>query len=151
MANYIYESVTGPVEIEVDEYWENLLKAEDTGEENAERKHNRPDHKYALGEPLSLEDLWLEGEWFSDRDSGIEDAEFFMDLGRALQSLSDLQRRYFILSRIQGYGHTEISISDSKDRTTVREVLRAADKKIKKYFEQYPPLGHLPRLYGERQ
>ena len=70
-----------------------MLLAEDIAEQKVERKHTRTDHKYSLGEPVSLGSLQHEGEWFADRIDSIEDANFFMDLNRALQSLTELQRR----------------------------------------------------------
>jgi len=135
MARYTYESVTGPVKIEIDQEWAEILQGEDTDEQRAERKHVRPDHKYAPGTPLSLESLDYEGAWFEDRNNVISGAELSMDLERALRPLTELQRRYFKLTRIKGYSFAEIARFDGKDQSTVREVMKAAEKKVIHFFE----------------
>jgi RNA polymerase sigma factor (sigma-70 family) len=134
MTNYKYDTATGPVEIEVDERWASLLKEEDADERNSERRHIRPDHKYAPGEPLSLDGARYEGEWLEDRRDEIEAAALSVDLERALRSLTELQRRYFILSRIEGYSYAEIAKADGKQTSTVLRLVEAAAKKLKKYF-----------------
>ena len=134
MAKYTYDTVTGPVEIEVDPYWEKILKAEDALEELNDRKHARPDHKYAPCAPLSLESLYREGTWFEDHDDGIAAAELSVDLQRALAALTKLQRRYFILARLKGYSYVEIGQRDGKDPSTVQRLVESAEKKIRKYF-----------------
>ena len=134
MAMYIYESVTGSVEIEIDARWAEVLQAEDIDEENAGRKHTRPDHKYAPGEPVSLDSLRLEGEWFADRNNGIEDVEFSVDLERVLRILTGLQRRYFILTKLRGYSYSEIAKLDGKNASTVFRLAESAVEKIKNIF-----------------
>ena len=99
-----------------------------------ERRHIRDDHKYAHGAPVSTEDLAHgiglcggSGEVFA----GIE---LSVDLKKALITLTELQRKYFVLNRINGYSCSEIARIYGKDESTIRESLRAADKKIKKFF-----------------
>ncbi len=71
MAIYHYDSVTESIEIDIDQSWAEILKEMDEAEQLNERKHVRPDHKYAPGVPLSLERLRFEGAWFADRDCCI--------------------------------------------------------------------------------
>ena len=60
--------------------------------------------------------------------------ELSVDLKKALITLTELQRKYFVLNRINGYSCSEIARIYGKDESTIRESLRAADKKIKKFF-----------------
>ena len=66
MSTYVYQTARGPVEIETDTHWADILKGEDKAEQASERKHTRPDHKYAPGEPLALEWLRFEGARLGD-------------------------------------------------------------------------------------
>jgi hypothetical protein len=96
MQIYTYETANGLVTIEVDEMWHELLSAADTEEANAARKHTRPDHKYAPGEPLSLSNLKYEGQWFADQGESISHVDSTIDLERAMSALTELQRRYVV-------------------------------------------------------
>ena len=138
MKQYTYQTAMGPVEIEVDENWAALLQAEDIDEQNTGRKHTRLDHKYAPGEPVSLDNVQYGGEWLSDRRDGIEEAVLSADLNRALLTLTDLQRRYFILNRLKGYSYAEIARREGKSKETVFGIIEAAVKKLKKYFLPTP-------------
>ena len=134
MAKYTYQTATGPFEVEIDERWAALLQAEDIDEQNAGRKHTRPDHKYAPGEPVSLDSVRYDGEWLADHNDAIEEAVLSADLERALQSLTELQWRYFILNRIQGFTYAEIARIEGKRKETVFGTISAAAKKLKNYF-----------------
>ena len=134
MAKYTYQTATGPVEIEVDEHWAATIMAADIAEQNIERRHTRPDHKYAPGEPVSLDSLPYEGEWLEDRRDEIGEAMLSADLERALRSLTELQKRYFILNRLEGYSYAEIARADGKQTSTVLRLVESAAKKLKKYF-----------------
>ena len=134
MAKYTYQTATGPVEIDVDEQWETMLSAEDIDEQNEGRKHTRPDHKYARGEPISLDGLQYDGEWLDDWSKGIEETELAVDLEYALRSLTELQRRYFTLNRLNGHSYAEIARKDNISEAAVRKHIKLAVKKLKKYF-----------------
>ncbi len=138
MATYQYESVTESIEIEIDQSWAKILKDMDEAEQLNKRKHVRSDHKNSPGVPLSLERLRFEGAWFADRDCCIAATILSADLDRALQTATNLQRRYYILVRIRRYQFTEIARLEGKDESTVRESIRAVEKRIKKYFRWYP-------------
>lgn len=134
MAKYIYQTATGSVEIDIDPYWEMVLKAEDALEERNNRKHSRPDHKYASCAPLSLESLHYEGAWFEDDEDHIAVAELLIDLERALARLTDLQCRYYIMARLEGRSYVEIGEFEGKDPSTIQRLVESAEKKVKKYF-----------------
>ncbi len=134
MATYQYDSVTETIEIEIDPSWAEILSDMDDEEQQDGRKHKRPDHKYASGKPLSLEGLRFNGKWLANRDCCIAAVILTVDLKRALMTLTKLQRRYYILANFKGYWNTEIARSEGKDESTVRGIVRAAEKKIEKYF-----------------
>ncbi|MDL2234686.1 hypothetical protein LJC07_00840 [Christensenellaceae bacterium OttesenSCG-928-L17] len=134
MTKYTYQTVTGPVEIDIAPYWEAILKAEDAKEELNNRKHSRADHKYAPCAPLSLESLHYEGAWFEDHDNPIAAAELRMDLERALARLSDLQRRYFIMARIEGRSYVEIGEYEGKAPSTIQRLVESAERRIRNFF-----------------
>jgi RNA polymerase sigma factor (sigma-70 family) len=134
MTKYTYQTATGPVEIDVDPYWAKILKAEDALEERNHRKYARPDHKYAPCAPLSLESLYCEGKWFEDHDDAISAAELSLDLERALAALTDPQRRYFVMTRLEGYSYAEIARREGRHLTTVRGIVEVAEKKVREYF-----------------
>ena len=132
MAIYTYQTATEPVEIEVEEYWETLLKEADAEESNDDRKHIRPDHKYAPGKPISLDGLVYEGHWAADKREYFGEVELSADLENAFRSLTDLQRRYLIMNRIEGLGYTEIARLEGKRKETIFGIVEGAVRKLKK-------------------
>lgn len=132
---YIYKTVTGNVIVELDERWHEILSADDYKEFKQERSHTRPDHKYAPGEPISLDAGESTDDWlvFSTLTS-YKAVELKVDLEMALETLTPLQRRYFVMSRIWGYYYSEIGRSEGKAKMTVCEVVLAAEKKIKHFM-----------------
>jgi len=135
MKNYTYHTATEPVKIEIDEEWAARLNKADVEEIRANRSHTRADHKYAPGEPISFDSLDYFGEWFTDRGDNMEAVKLSLDLERALALLTDLQRQYFIMNRLEGYSCAEIARREGKHKVTVLDIVEAAEKKIKKYFE----------------
>ena len=148
-SKYTYESVTGHIEIEISGEWAAILAAEDKAELNNERRHRRYDHKYAPGEPLSIQSLQYEGEWIADADEGIRMVEASADLDRALMALTELQRRYFTMNRLEGYSYTEIARLEGKNESTVRRLTESAAERVKKISYQLCRIRAFPRLYGE--
>jgi len=134
MKNYIYDTATGPVSIELDDDWVTQLEKADAEEVSDNRRHRRSDHKYAPGEPVSLDSLDYDGEWLTDRDDSIEATKISLDLERALALLTELQRRYFIMNHLEGYSCAEIARREGKHKVTVLDIVEAAEKKIQKYF-----------------
>jgi RNA polymerase sigma factor (sigma-70 family) len=134
MANYTYETATGSITIEIDEEWATRLTDADTDEANANRRHTRPDHKYAPGEPVSLDSLEYDGEWFTDRGDGIEAIELSVDMERALATLTGLQRRYVTLAVLRGHSYAELARKDNISEAAIRKHIKLAMPKLKKYF-----------------
>ncbi len=137
MAIHTYDSVTGPITIEVDPQWAAMLHLEDEALLRNNRKHSRSDHKYAPGTPLSLERLFLEGKWFEDRNCLIKAAELSLDLISAMKSLTALQVRYFILARIYDYDYVAIGKLVGKHSTTIQRLVESAMKKLNKILADY--------------
>ena len=135
MKNYTYDTATEPVTIEVDEKWAVLLAEADTEEANANRKHTRSDRKYAPGTPVSFDSLDFDGELFADCGNEIANLELTIDLKRALATLTELQRRYFILNRLEGYSYAEIARREGKHKSTVQRLTESAAEKLKSFFE----------------
>ena len=59
----------------------------------SERKHIRPDHKYAPGTPMSLEEIKYEGDWFFDSDAHdrLLEVEQLADIETVVLSLTKKQ------------------------------------------------------------
>jgi len=120
--------------LELDDEWSEILIDMDKQEERNNRKHERPDHKYSRGAPISLDDCTYEGEWFADKRDRHGDVEFSVDMERALAELTPLQRRYFIDVVVNGLGIREIARRDGKNKDSVSEEYNAAVKKLQKFF-----------------
>ena len=99
-----------------------------------ERKHVRSDHKYALGTPISINVLPYDGELLRDRTGDITDIELSVDIKRALEMLTDLQRRYITLYYVEGYNYREIARLDGKSASTIFRLVQSAIKNLKIYF-----------------
>ena len=136
MKNYTYETRTGMVTIEVDEHWHRKLMEADAKESNSNRCHTRSDHKYAPGEPISLNHLEY---WIADIRDDIALIELAVDLERALSTLTKLQHRYFTMARLHGYSCAQISKLEGKADTTILRTVSAAEKKLKKFLVSYMP------------
>ena len=134
MAKYVYYTATESIEIEVENSWAAQLVAEDIREQNSERKQKRPDHKYAPGTPISIDSFQFEGLWIADRCDAFRAVDFSLDLTKALLHLTALQRRYYILTRVDGYSFAEIARQDGKLRGTVYSTVKAAEEKLRKHF-----------------
>jgi DNA-directed RNA polymerase specialized sigma24 family protein len=134
--NYTYNTVIEPIVIQLNDKWESLLLEADAEEANANRKHTRPDHKYAPGKPLSINTLDCEGEWFADKKDHITDIAFSVDLEKAMKVLTKLQRRYVIEVLIIGHSYAEMARKDNISESVVRRHIKRASEKLKKYFSQ---------------
>jgi len=133
-SKYTYSTATDPVEIEVDGKWAAILAAEDKAERNAERRHSRVDHKFAPGQPVSIDSLVYEGEWVADMDDGICLIELSEDFRQALMALTELQRRYFVMNRLEGYSYAEIARMDGKTEAAIRKHVRLAIPLLKNFL-----------------
>ena len=135
MKLYTYETLDGDITIEVDEKWHEWLTESDKEFELQDRSHTRPDHKYAPGAPVSLDTADSLDDWlvFSALTSYAA-VELKIDLELALELLTPLQRRYFIMNRLRGLPTREIARREGKWQTAIMAPVLQADKKIKKFF-----------------
>ena len=100
----------------------------------AERKHIRPDHKYAPGTPIAIDTVDPEGTWINTDCSGLDDIEFNIDLEAVLSTLTELQRVSFIEVRLHGQTQADVARILNVSRESVKQAIRGALKKLKKYF-----------------
>ena len=100
-----------------------------------ERKHTRPDRKYAPGAPIAIDAVDPSGAWISGGRSGLDDAEFGIDLDSALLLLTDLQRVCFVEVKLNGRTQSDIADELGISRESVKQAINGALKKLKKYFQ----------------
>ena len=103
----------------------------------AERKHKRPDHKYACGAPLSLESLEYEGTWVKDdtAEKSMMDVDRTLSIEAMLQTLSPKQS---VLARALVFGGitaAEYACDNKISKAAVSQTLVLVRKKLKKFFE----------------
>ena len=109
-------------------------KGGDYGVWLSERKHLRPDHKYAPGIPISMDSISHANDWLVGRSDEIAHVDFSVDLELALATLTEIQRRYFVLVRMEGFSFAEVARLEEKVESTVFRTVKAAEKKLKKFF-----------------
>ena len=124
---YEYNTATGPIAIEVDERYFDLLDTLDEDEKNSNRKHSRR-------HPVSLENADYEGEWFQDKADPIGDAEAAIDNEQALTSLTELQRICFVEVCMNGRTYRELASARGKSLGTISDAVATAKEKMKKFF-----------------
>ncbi|MDR2908975.1 MAG: helix-turn-helix domain-containing protein [Oscillospiraceae bacterium] len=120
------------MEIEVKRDWAAVLEYADTEEKRSERKHTRPDHKYAPGAPISLDSAAPGCALAGDTYDETRDVDTRADFERALDFLSELQRFCVIEICLKGRTYRDVAKELGRDHSTVRDVIRAARLKIKK-------------------
>jgi len=99
-----------------------------------ERKHTRPDRKYAPGTPVAIDAVDPEAAWISGGRGGLDESEFNMDFEAALLTLTDAQRYCFVEVVLNDRSYSSVAKDLAKHHSTVQEAVRAAKEKIKKYF-----------------
>ena len=99
-----------------------------------ERKHIRPDHKYAFGIPASINEIDPDGVWISNGHQELDDVETQTDFERALSTLTELQRYSIIEICLKERTYRDVARECGKHYTTIAEAVKAAKEKIKKYF-----------------
>ena len=99
-----------------------------------ERKHVRPDRKYAPGTPAAIDTVDPDGAWISGGRGGLDDAEFNIDFEAAMSSLTELQRFCFVEVALND--RTQQSVADELKikQQVVDKHIRAAKKKLKIFF-----------------
>jgi hypothetical protein len=99
-----------------------------------ERKHRRPDHKYAPGTPAAIDAVDPNGAWISGGRGGLDEVEFQADLEVALATLTELQRFCFVEVYLNDRAYTDVAKHCGKHHSTIQESVKAASAKIKNYF-----------------
>jgi RNA polymerase sigma factor (sigma-70 family) len=100
-----------------------------------ERKHTRPDHKYAPGTPAAIDAVDPDGAWISGGRGGLDETEFNIDFDAALLSLTELQRFCFVEVEMNGWTQQSVADECGITRQMVDKHLKAAKKKLKNYFQ----------------
>ena len=99
-----------------------------------ERRHTRPDHKYAPGTALAIDTVDPDGAWISGGRGGLDEVEYAIDLEAALSKLTDLQRASFMEVRLNGRTQADVAYELGVSRESVKQAVEGALKKLKKFF-----------------
>jgi RNA polymerase sigma factor (sigma-70 family) len=67
-------------------------------------------------------------------DDGICLIELSEDFRQALMALTELQRRYFVMNRLEGYSYAEIARMDGKTEAAIRKHVRLAIPLLKNFL-----------------
>ena len=135
MKTYTYRTAEEPITIEVNEKWHQWLIEADYDEVKQKRRDSCRDHKYVHGSPISLDSVENPDDWLTFvTTSSYSAIELMIDFEMALETLTPLQRKYFVMNRIQGYAGREIARLESKDEAAIRRSIEGAEKKIKSFF-----------------
>jgi RNA polymerase sigma factor (sigma-70 family) len=99
-----------------------------------ERKYTRADHKYAPGSLILTDMDTVDNERVNGGQSEFTDADSKMDFETALLSLTESQKFCFVSVALNG--RTQQSVADELGirQQNVDKHIRAARKKLKKYF-----------------
>jgi hypothetical protein len=99
-----------------------------------ERKHTRPDHKYAPGVPIAIDAVDPDGAWLGDGRNGLDEVEFNIDLKTAMDRLTAFQRFCFVEVCLKDRKYTDVAESCGKHHSTIQESVKAAKEKLKRFF-----------------
>jgi len=132
---YTYKTATESITIDIDPHWQEVLADLDKTESNQERRHTRPDHKYAQGAPLAMDGLDNAADWLvGSAGDDFAVVDMMTDLESAMATLTELQRRYFVMYRMEGYSLAEIARLDGKHKNAIHKAVIAAENKISTFF-----------------
>ena len=117
---YEYKGTTGNTEIEVDEHFYEILVSLDREEFNSDRKHSRRN-------PISLEGVEYEGEWFADGTDLLGDmirGEESVRLNDALALLTPDQQELVQQIYFDGVPPSEIARREGVDNSSPIKPMR---------------------------
>jgi RNA polymerase sigma factor (sigma-70 family) len=100
-----------------------------------ERKHTRPDRKYAPGTPVAIDAADPNGAWISSGRGGLDDAEFNIDLESALSTLTVPQRHCFVEVVLNDRTQPSVATDLGITQQGVMNHIKAATKKLKKFLQ----------------
>jgi RNA polymerase sigma factor (sigma-70 family) len=99
----------------------------------SERKHCRPDRKYAPGVAVAIDTVDPDGAWISGGNGGIDEVEFMTDLEAALDELTELQRKSFVEVRLNERTQADVADELGVSRESVKQAITGALKKLRKF------------------
>lgn len=120
---YVYQTVTEPETIDVDEKWVKILKDLDAEEERNNRKETR--------RHVSLENLTYEGDWFVLDDGFEKKMISAIDLNNAISRLTERQQYLIKKVYFEGKTYSEIARLENKHKSSIAESVQSALKKLK--------------------
>lgn len=127
---YTYWTQTGPVNVNVDEKWLEILKEMDRGEYNANQKETRRHVELDISRDKS--------QWLDNNEEPIEDTicrlETAEALDEAIATLTAKQRDAFMAVHFYGFNISEVARIKGLNKSTVARNLNAAEKKLRNFL-----------------
>jgi RNA polymerase sigma factor (sigma-70 family) len=132
---YLYKTVNGITEIEVDERYHEILVAMDAEEEASNSRYIRPRHDRRR--TVSLDGMDHEGEMFDDGTDilgGLVRSEMSGRLRTALAELTPAQQALVLRVYVKNERIIDIARENGVSAPAVRNRLRKIHEKLKKYL-----------------
>jgi len=127
---YTYWTQTGPVGVDVDEKWLEILKEMDRDEYNSNQKETR--------RHVQLDTSRDNSKWLDNNEEPIEDTicrlETAEALDEAIATLTAKQRDVFMAIHFYGFNISEVAKIKELNKSTVARHLNAAEKKLKNFL-----------------
>jgi len=127
---YTYWTQTGPVNVDVDEKWMEILKEMDKEEYNANQKETRRHVELDISRDKS--------QWLDNNEEPIEDTicrlETAEALDEAVATLTAKQRDAFMAVHFYGFSISEVARIKGLNKSTVARNLNAAEKKLRNFL-----------------
>ena len=127
---YTYWTQAGPVNVNVDEKWLEILKEMDKEEYNANQKETR--------RHVQLDTSRDKSQWLDNNEEPIEDTICRLETAEALEeaiaTLTAKQRDAFMATHLYGLSISEIARIKGLNKSTVARNLNAAEKKLKNFL-----------------
>ena len=102
----------------------------------SERKHCRPDRKYAPGVPVAIDTVDPDNTWIGGGKGGLDEVEVNADLDAALETLTELQLFCFVGVFLNDETETMVAARLKITQQMVDKHIRAAKKKLQKFFQE---------------
>lgn len=127
---YTYWTQTGPVGVDVDEKWLEILREIDREEYNSNQKETR--------RHIQLDVSRDKSQWLDNNEEPIEDTicrlETAEALDEAIANLTAKQRDVFMAIHFYGFNISEFAKIKELNKSTVARHLNAAEKKLKNFL-----------------
>jgi len=101
-----------------------------------ERRHTRPDHKYALGAPVAIAAVDPDGAWIGGGRRGQDDLDFGIDLDAALSEMPSAQRELVSAILFAGMTSAEYARAKGINKSVVSRTLGRAKKYLKNFYTE---------------